>query len=232
MDCVHCAHAGAEKSCIERVPIFSSLTREEVSEIAMITDQRVYKKGEFIYMAGDRGQKLYVIHEGRVKITRLLDTGKEQVIRLLEPGDFFGELSLFVSAPLDNNAEVLENTTVCMIEGSRLKDMISRKPAIAVKIIEELSKRLRSSESLIETLGLQDVEQRLARALLRLAEGKTVISLPFSKKDLAAHIGISQETLSRKLSLFEDKGWIRQSGHRKISIEARTELERLSGYDL
>jgi len=214
------------------VPIFSSLTREEVSEIAMITDQRVYKKGEFIYMAGDRGQKLYVIHEGRVKITRLLDTGKEQVIRLLEPGDFFGELSLFVSAPLDNNAEVLENTTVCMIEGSRLKDMISRKPAIAVKIIEELSKRLRSSESLIETLGLQDVEQRLARALLRLAEGKTVISLPFSKKDLAAHIGISQETLSRKLSLFEDKGWIRQSGHRKISIEARTELERLSGYDL
>lgn len=232
MECVHCAHGSTEKSCIEKVPIFSSLTREEIAEIAMITDQREYKKGEFIYMAGDRSQKLYVIHEGRVKITRVLDTGKEQVIRLLEPGDFFGELSLFVSAPLDNNAEVLENTTVCLIEGSRLKDMISRKPAIAVKIIEELSKRLQSSESMIETLSLQDVEQRLARALLRFSEGKNVINLPFSKKDLAAHIGISQETLSRKLSLFEDMGLIRQSGQRKIIIEDKAELERLSGFDL
>ncbi len=232
MECVHCAHGSAEKSCIEKVPIFSSLTREEIAEIAMITDQREYKKGEFIYMAGDRSQKLYVIHEGRVKITRVLDTGKEQVIRLLEPGDFFGELSLFISAPLDNNAEVLENTTVCLIEGSRLKDMISRKPAIAVKIIEELSKRLQSSESMIETLGLQDVEQRLARALLRFSEGKNVINLPFSKKNLAAHIGISQETLSRKLSLFEDMGLIRQSGQRKIIIEDKAELERLSGFDL
>lgn len=232
MECVHCAHGSTEKSCIEKVPIFSSLTREEIAEIAMITDQREYKKGEFIYMAGDRSQKLYVIHEGRVKITRVLDTGKEQVIRLLEPGDFFGELSLFVSAPLDNNAEVLENTTVCLIEGSRLKDMISRKPAIAVKIIEELSKRLQSSESMIETLSLQDVEQRLARALLRFSEGKNAINLPFSKKDLAAHIGISQETLSRKLSLFEDMGLIRQSGQRKIIIEDKAELERLSGFDL
>lgn len=225
MECNHCSHENSsEISCIERVPIFSNLTKGEMTEVAMITTDRVYKKGEIIYLAGDKGERLFVIHQGRVKISRISESGKEQIIRILGPGDFMGELSLFIHSPLDSNAEALEQTTVCIIDSTKLSHIISSSPGIAVKIIEELSKRLQSAENLIESLGLHDVEQRVADALLRLSEGRNEFSLSFSKRDLAAHIGISQETLSRKLSFFQDIGMIKQIGHRKILILDRESL--------
>jgi CRP-like cAMP-binding protein len=229
MECNNCLHGGdSGKSCVERVPIFSNLTYEEMAEVEMITTSREFRKGEIIYLAGDKGQKLYVIHQGRVKIYRISETGKEQIIRVLGSGDFMGELSLFVHSPFNDNAEALEDTRVCMVDGGRLKQMMGQNPGIAIKIVEELSRRLYNAENLIESLGLQGVEQRVADALLRMSEGKDEIYLSFSKRDLASHIGITQETLSRKLTAFQDLGWIRQSGQRKILILDRKSLEQKS----
>ncbi|HZK34552.1 MAG TPA: Crp/Fnr family transcriptional regulator [Bacillota bacterium] len=227
IECSHCNIQDTDQSCIAIVPIFSNLTHSEIHEIAMITTSREFKKGEIIHMAGDEADRLYVIHKGRAKITKLSEAGKEQIIRVLGPGDFLGELSLFIQTPLDSNAEALEDMMVCMIEGDRLKGIIGKNPTIAAKVIEELSRRLQGSDRLIESLGLHDVEQRVADVLLGYARDKDEIRLPLSKKDLSAHIGISQETLSRKLSLFEDMGLIKQSGHRDISIKNRLGLEEI-----
>lgn len=101
-------HMENGRTCIEKVPIFNSLSRDEMQEIAGITSQKTYEKGEMIYMAGDKGEKLQVIHTGKVKIFRLSDSGKEQVIRVLGPGDFMGELSLFSANPRLDNGEALE----------------------------------------------------------------------------------------------------------------------------
>ncbi|MGE5677517.1 MAG: Crp/Fnr family transcriptional regulator [Pseudomonadota bacterium] len=198
----------------------------------MITTARTFTKGEIIYHSGDTEKKLYVIHLGRVKITKMSEAGKEQIIRIVGPGDFLGELSLFVQAPLNNTAEALENTKVCVIDGSKLKEMIARNPGIAAKILEELSRRLLKAENLIESLGLQDVEQRVSSMLLDMSEGKAEIQLQISKKDLAAHIGISQETLSRKLSQLEEQGLIEQTGQRKILILDRDSLKAMAKDEL
>lgn len=216
------------KSCIEIVPIFSNLTYAEMMEVARITRERVYEKGQMIYMAGDKGEKLYVIHSGKVKITRITDSGKEQVIRVLGPGEFMGELSLFSSLPLTDNGEALTKTRVCVIDGQKLKDLMKRFPAIALKVIEELSKRLEKSESLIENISLYGVEKRIAQALINMAEGKNEIVLKMSKRDLASYLGMSQETLSRKLTAFQDMGIIKLIGHRRIiilDIDALMEIE-------
>lgn len=217
MDC-NCGSNKREKTCIEIVPIFSNLTYDEMIEIAGITNSREYRKGEMIYMAGDKGEKLFVIHKGKVKITRFSESGKEQVIRVLGPGDFMGELSLFVHEPLTDNAEALENTTVCVIDGDKLKELMGKYPSIALKVLEELSTRLGKAENLIEHLGIHDVETRIIETLLSLADEKGEVILKMSKGDLASHIGMSQETLSRKLSYFQDMGWIKLVGHRKIII--------------
>ena len=87
-----CGHSNNHITCIETVPIFRSITYEEMLEIAAITEARSYEKGEMVYTAGDPGGKLYVIHAGRVRITRISASGKEQVIRILGPGEFMGEL--------------------------------------------------------------------------------------------------------------------------------------------
>jgi len=213
----NCAHREG-KTCIQLVPIFNNLNFDEMMEVARITSERTYEKGQMIYMAGDKGEKLYVIHEGKVKISRLSESGKEQVIRILEPGDFMGELALFSSYPLTDNAETLERTTVCIIDGLAIKDLMSKYPTIALKVLEELSQRLEKTENLIENISLYGVEQRLVDTLLELANSKGEIVLKMSRKDLASHLGMSRETLSRKLSAFQDMGLIELIGHKKIVI--------------
>lgn|SRR5699024_2475050 len=194
-------------------------------EVAKITTERTYKKGQMIYMAGDRGEKLYVIHLGRVKINRFTESGKEQVIRVLGPGEFMGELSLFSPANMTDNAEVLEDTTMCVIDGNNLKELMKQYPDISFKIIEEISKRLETAEELIENISLSSVEKRLSQTLLNMAgEGKE-INLKMRKGDLASQIGMSQETLSRKLSAFQELGIIELVGHRKIIIKDKGALE-------
>jgi len=196
-------------------------------EVAGITSQKTYEKGEMIYMAGDKGEKLRVIHTGKVKISRVSDSGKEQVIRILEPGDFMGELSLFSPVPLTDNGEAMEKTTVCIIAGEKIKELMKKYPAIAFKVMEELSKRLEKAESLIEGITLHGVEKRLAAALIRMSNSKGEVILNMSKGDFASYMGMSQETLSRKLSNFQDMGLIKLIGHRRIILKNTKALEEI-----
>ena len=92
MECNHCSCGQdvKEKLCIARVPIFNNLTFEEMMEIASLTKHREYKKGETIYLVGEKLASLYVINEGKVKISKISETGKEQIIRILGPGGIHG----------------------------------------------------------------------------------------------------------------------------------------------
>jgi len=200
------------------VPIFSHITHEEMLEIARIIEARTYRKGEMVYLVGDPGGKLYVLHTGKVKITRINPSGKEQVIRILGPGEFMGELSLFRSSPQTDNAEALEESTMCVMDGAKLKELMLKNPSISLKVMEELSQRLQKAENLIEVISLDSVEQRLAQALLALAGDKAEITLKMAKKDFASQMGMSRETLSRKLAAFQEQGLIRLEGQRRIVI--------------
>jgi len=221
-----CSCSGREnwRNCFESVPLFKSLSPEEMTEIASITEPRTFQKGEFIYREGDTGGKLYILHTGGVKISRLSADGKEQVIRAIGPGEFMGELSLFSSLPFTDDATALENSTMCFIDGEKLKLLMSKYISIAFKIMDELSKRLERAENLIKEISLNSVEERLARALLDVSGGGREIVLPMSKGDFASQLGMSQETLSRKLSSFQEEGLISLKGHKRIIIENREGL--------
>lgn len=223
MSCTCCE----ERSCVERVPIFSNLDKEEMKEITSLIVHKEFEKGELIYMAGQKGGSLYVINNGKVKITRISSSGKEQVIRILEPGEFMGELSIFRSSPLMDNAEALNDTTMCIINEMDLKDLLKKYPLISLKIMEELSERLERAEALIKNINLSSVEKRLADMLLELADENREINLKMSKKDLASQIGMSSETLSRKLSAFQELGIIKLIGQRKINILNPSALEEI-----
>lgn len=222
-----CDHLNGHASCIENVPIFASLSCAEMAEIASITSAQTLEKGEMVYMAGDRGGKLYVLHTGRVKISRLNMSGKEQVIRVIGPGEFMGELSLFGSMPLTDNAEVIETSTMCVIDGESLKALMAKYTSIAFKVMDELSRRLEKVETLLEAISLNSVEQRLAQALLTLSGEKNDVNLRMTKGDFASQLGMSQETLSRKLTAFQDDGLIALKGHKRIIILNRAGLEEI-----
>ncbi|GAB1483270.1 Crp/Fnr family transcriptional regulator [Treponema sp.] len=222
-DCPHCK-AEQPSNCIQIVPIFSGLTYDEMMEIANITTEKKYQKGETVYLAGKTEKRLYVIHSGRVKISRLSPTGKSQLIRVLGPGEFMGELTILNDAPLSDYAEAIEACTMCMIEGLALKDLMQKYPSIALKVMEELSSRLEKAETLIEDINLHSAERRLAGELISLSDGRTEFDLALSKGDLASKIGMTQETLSRKLTIFQDQGLISLRGQRTILILNRKAL--------
>ncbi len=221
----HCCHL--DHQCIERVPIFSNLNPQEMEEVSASITHRSYQKGEAIYLAGERTEQLFIINQGRVKISKISEGGKKQIIRILEEGDFIDELSIFTHSPAKNNAEALETTIMCAIEGERMKNIIEKNPAIALKIIKELGTRLEKTEDLIESLGILNVEQRIAEVLLEMAGDKERINLSISKKDLAAYMGMTQETLSRKLSSFQNMGWIEQKGQRTILLKDKEALKNI-----
>lgn len=226
MQCDHCCehHAG----CIEHVPIFASLNRKERLEIVEISSSRSFEKGETIYRAGDEGGTLFVLYTGRAKLFRLNASGKEQVLRLVEPGEFIGELSLFSSLPLTDNAQALEATTMCVLQGQQLKELMGKYPSIAFKVMDELSRRLEKAENRIEDISLSSVTKRVANALLELSGDKREILLPMTKGDLASQLGMTQETLSRKLTALQEEGLILLKGQRNINIRDKSGLEEIS----
>lgn len=239
----HCCHHHDDNNqdmkslCISIVPIFNHLQYEEMLEIVKTSKTKTFKKGEMVFRAGEPSEHLYILHKGQVKIYRLSESGKEQLIRIMEPGDFMGELALFTNESLTSYAEAMKDTEICAIHKSEMKEMLLSNPSISLKIIEEFSRRLNESEKNIESLSSQDSEKRLASYLLELStgneEGGTThepiqITLPMSKKDLASYMGMTRETLSRRLSSFQDQGLISMSGQRKITIldvEALGEIE-------
>jgi len=188
------------------------------------SNQKRFKKGEIIFTPGDSFDDLFVVNKGMVKISKVSSLGKEQILRILKPGDFMGELALFSKSILNNTAEALEQTEICIIQGNKIRQLLIQNPEMAIKFLQKYTERIEETEELIEQIGLRDVEQRIANYLLIEIEnnqiinnnGKYEITLPVSKGDLAALIGTTQETLSRKLSLFQDNGWINLKGQRII----------------
>lgn len=223
----HCNHCESHAACLDQVPIFGSLSNEEKMELVEIASSRSFEKGEAIYKAGDEGGTLFVLYTGRVKLFRLNAGGKEQVLRLVEPGEFMGELSLFSSLPLTDHAVALEKTTMCVLEGKRLKELMAKYPSIAFKVMDELSRRLEQAENRIEDISLSSVTKRVSNALLEASQGKQEITLPMTKGDLASQLGMTQETLSRKLAALQEEGLIQLKGHRKILIKDKTGLEEI-----
>ncbi|MFE8697530.1 Crp/Fnr family transcriptional regulator [Cytobacillus sp. FJAT-53684] len=217
-----CGHAGQKGNqlCISAVPIFNHLKQEEMEEIVKTTRMEKFSRGEIIYEAGDASDYMYIIHRGRVKIYHLAESGKEQLIRMMEPGDFMGELSLFSKSTFDHYAETMENTEICIIRQQDLQAFLLKWPSISLKLLDEFSKRLLNVERLVSSLTSEDVEKRTASYLVELADKENTLqfTLPLSKKDLASYLGTTPESISRKLADFEEQGLLVQSGQKGIEI--------------
>ncbi|AQQ53484.1 Crp/Fnr family transcriptional regulator [Planococcus lenghuensis] len=211
---------GTHISCVSLVPIFNHLRVYEMQEVAGTARPLSLKKGELLYRAGDTSDSLYIVHKGKVKIYRLAESGKEQLIRILQPGDFTGELALFQEGIHDDYAEVMEKSEICSIRRDSLQDLLLKYPQISLRILTEFSNRLDRAEHQATSFATEDAETRLALYLAQQADENESMQfrLPMSRKDLASFLGTTPETISRKLSLFEDEGWIEQHGQREIRI--------------
>lgn len=216
----HCEHH-SDRACVSLVPIFNHLDQEQMAEIMKATRPVSYKRGEAVYREGDQSDSLYIVSKGKIKIYRLSESGREQLVRILLPGDFTGELALFRESIHESYAEAMSDTDVCMITRADLQEFLMKYPSISIRILSEFSNRLATSEKQTTRFATESVETRLALFLTECMEdenGPMEITLPMSRKDLASYLGTTPETISRKLADLEQEGLIRQLAGRKIKI--------------
>jgi len=212
--------------CAKKVPIFSFLSDEELKNIVDMTGHKSYKKGELICSEGTKSETLFIINEGGVKILKLTKDGKEQILHIFTSGDFFGELSLFSNNDIYNfDVFAISDLKVCTLTKQNMDEILMNNPKISLKLLQVITKRLSDTENLAQNLATNDAEIRIAYMLLEFVEkyGVTTsqglqVKLPISREEMASYVGVTRETISRKLSIFEELGIITSKGNKLLII--------------
>jgi len=214
-------------SCLQIVPLFQNLDDEQMHAVDAISREHTYTDGQLIYYAGELSGSLLVVHTGKVKIYRLDSEGEQQVIRILSPGEFTGELALFSKEPVQDFAQAIGECSLCMLDGEAMRKILVTYPLIALKITQELSRRLSQSDATLHSVAKGTAEQRLSGYLMGLSQKArtNIIQLPVAKGTVASLLAMNQETLSRRLKVLEEEGVIVVEKGRKITILDRDSLE-------
>ncbi|MTI48845.1 Crp/Fnr family transcriptional regulator [Sporosalibacterium faouarense] len=222
------------KYCANKVSIFSVLEDKELKEVTDLIIHKKYKKGQIICFEGDVSDRLYIISRGKIKVFKYTKEGKEQILYILSEGDFIGDLSLLKRSSFKFNAEALEDVAVCTLGKNDFDNVLKENPEIALKILEVVHDRIMRLEDLIQSLSTNDIEARIASLLLSfikdfgiVEEDNIVLNIPLSREDMANYIGVTRETISRKLSSMQDEGTIELSGNKKIIIKNKENLKLL-----
>jgi len=180
------------RACFRNVPIFKDLTAEEAERLAETVRSKRYKKGEIVFREGEKSETLFVLNEGTVKISKMSDTGKEQILRILFPGDFFGLSSMLHDKTHYANAEVLDPAVICFIKKQDFRKMMERNPKLAYRVLLAVSERLEQTDEWLGTISLMEADRRLAKLLLLFYEkngAQTVMRLPAQKKGAGCLFG-------------------------------------------
>ncbi len=220
--------------CASKVPIFSDLEVKQLREIDKLIKHHTYQKGEIIYLAGHASQNIYILNSGRVKVFKTSAGGKEQILRLLYDGDFFGDLVLFKEIIHSVSAEAITDCEICVINQQELEKMIRKNNDLACSLLTAFSERLKEAEGMIESLALQDSREKTINLLKKLANENGVktdqgikIELPLSRAGLASFLAITQETLSRKLSELQSSDQIEINGWKEVIIKDPYLIEQI-----
>lgn len=218
--------------CTRRVPIFAELETLELQKIVNLIIHKEFAKGELIVMEGDVLENLIIINQGQVKVFKDTNEGKEQILYIFSEGDFFGEKNLFHEQVSAYHVEALEKTNICMINKKKFHALLREYPEIGLKIIVELSNRLEKLENTIQSMGMKNVDARVNSVLLEFAAkyGRKLtngweVELPLSREGIANYIGLTRETVSRKMSMLQEEGMIEMIGNKKIIILDKKALE-------
>ena len=223
--CSNCCNNCRGELCASKVPIFENLNNEELLEIVNTINHKEYIKGDIIFTEGNEAKTLYFINEGKIKLYKYTKDGKEQILHVLSEGDFFGELDLIKPSKYGFNARAIVDSKICTLSKDEMKDIMMRNPEIGIKVLETVGERLSKVENLVQNLATNDVDSRMAYLLIDLmekygkAEEKNIsIKLPLSREEMANYIGVTRETISRKLKKFEDEKLIKIIGVKNIII--------------
>ena len=211
---------------LKQIPLFSELNDKDLDKIIRLGTRQRYHKDNIILIEEEVGSTMFIILEGRVKISRISDDGREVILSMLSDGDFFGEMSLLDGHPRSANVTATEESELLVIRREEFLQMLKDFPQIAINLLKELAQRIRKSDEHIKSLSLQDATGRVASTILRIAEDSGVFrkgqveiaELPL-QQDLANMAGTSRETISRVIKSLTEQGYLRKQAGKIIILD-------------
>jgi len=200
---------------LKSVPMFGSFPEDQLRALATMVTRRSAPRGSAIMFAGDPTDSLYIVISGRLKVMMGEADGKEVILSIIGPGEFFGEMGLIDDNPRSASVIAIEPCELLSVTKRAFKKCLVENVALAMAVLRVVVRRLREADRKIGSLAMLDVYGRVARLLLDMSEnvnGQKVVTKRLTKQDIAKMVGASREMVSRVMKDLEMSGYFEVRG--------------------
>jgi len=207
--------AAVSTAVLKAVPLFSTCPDEQLRLLVSVVTRKSAARGAMILVAGDLTDSLYIVLAGRLKVMMSDSEGKEVILSILGPGEFFGEMGLIDDSPRSASVVAIEPCELLAIAKRDFSRLLADSFEMSMAVMRGLVRRLREADRKIGSLALLDVYGRVARLLLDMSEnvnGEKVVTKKLPKQDIAKMIGASREMVSRVMKDLQLGGYIEVRG--------------------
>jgi CRP/FNR family cyclic AMP-dependent transcriptional regulator len=200
-------------SVLRKHPFFCDLEPEALDQLCRYAKHATLKRGATLFSKGDPGNCLYAVISGTVKMSVSSADGRSAILNLVGPGEIFGEMALLDGLARSAAATANTNCEVFVIDRREFIPFVRGQPALAMKFIELLCTRLRSTSDQVEQIILQNLPGRLASALIRLTEkhklGPGGRTIAITQQEISEMVGMTRESINKQLRVWVARNWVR-----------------------
>ena len=221
-----------EQCIVRQFSSLKALNKEELLRMAECKTSFTIKKGEPIFEEGEVTNGIYCVKEGVCKLSKLSDNGKDQIVKLVKPGELLGQRSMISDEPANLSAVALEDMEVCFIPKSEIMGFFEKNNQFSMNVMKTICGDLKEADVHTVNMAQKTVKERLAETLLYLADtfGKNEdnsLKVQLSREELASMIGTATESCIRLLSDFNKLGLIELAG-KKITLKDIGKLKKMA----
>ncbi|QDU37619.1 Global nitrogen regulator [Maioricimonas rarisocia] len=198
---------------LKNCDLFERLSPEQTQRLEAASHAKSFARGSLVYMPADAGESVFLLTSGRVKLYHITGEGKQAVLALIDPGELFGELTIFDGGEREEFAEAMEKSTIIRIPRAEMTRLMEEHAGVAVGVTRLMGLRRRRIERRLKSLLFRSNRERLVHLLMELAEkygqrttGGVTIGIKLSHQELASIIGSTRETVTVVLGELQAEG--------------------------
>jgi CRP-like cAMP-binding protein len=217
-------HIQIERSEVEHLALFGSLDTAGLDEIVGAATGRRYRASDTVFEQGEQATHFFVLVRGRLRVTQVTSEGQQIIIRMVNPGDLFGIAKALATLDYPGTATAVAESCALCWPMQMWTGLLERHPSLAIQAMQTMGSRLLEAQLRVRELSTEEVERRVAHAVLRLANqsgrkepGGVRIDFPISKQDIAEMTGTTLHTVSRILTAWEGAGLV-EGGRQKLLV--------------
>lgn len=208
--------SGSSRFCFTgRLELLNGMSQQALHRFNAMVRTTKRRRGEWIFVPGDAADSIYLLQQGRMKITALSEDGHEVLHEIVGPGEVFGDTSAILGIPRTTSAQALETSLVCEIYRKDFETLLGMFPELSFQLLKSVGLRLKKAEAHLVNVICNDVSYRVREALLDLMDHESgsasdqPVKIKITQQDLANLIGASRQKTSQALKELEDANVLR-----------------------